>query len=166
MNPIFKPQNPIVIGKILTTHGVRGQLKIQSMMEIPDHLGKMTPFWINDMAFNQWHVLKPTGKADIFLGQLPEINTMTQAQLLRHQTILVDRSQLPAIDGAIYYTDLENKAVIDADGQDMGQVLYVHDFGAGPVLELTPSGLMISFYAIVLPEAPVLQLNLPGSAFF
>jgi 16S rRNA processing protein RimM len=159
------PHKPIVVGKVLTTHGVHGQLKIQSMMDIPAHLGNMTPFWINSVCYARWELLKPTGKADIFLGRLAEIHTMDQADMLRHHTIIVDRSQLPPIDGAIYYTDMEEKEVIDVDGVPMGQVLHVHDFGAGPILELNPSGIMVSFYDLIAPEAPVLQLKYPSSTF-
>jgi len=163
-------QNPgteksIVIGKILTTHGVHGQMKVQSMTHHPSDLGKITPFMIEGQTFLQWTTFKSMGKPGIFLARLPEINTLEQAALLRHAPITIARSQLPPVDGEIYYSDLENKAVMDCHGTNMGTVLHVHDFGAGPVLELSPSGIMISFYDITDPDAETLTLKLSQEIF-
>jgi hypothetical protein len=72
---------------------------------------------------------------------------------------IIDRSQLPDVEGEIYYKDLEGKAVLDCHGTPMGHVVHVHDFGAGPILELSETGLMISFYAIVDGGSDVLQLK-------
>ena len=160
MNTLSPPTKPIVIGKILTTHGVQGQVKIQSMMHIRARLATITPFWIMDKAFTKWSFFQTTGRPDIFLARLEGIATMDDALALRHALILVDRSQLPTMEGEIYYSDLENKAVIDSHGLSLGIVKYVHDFGAGPVLELDPTGIMVSFYAIIDADADILKLNI------
>jgi 16S rRNA processing protein RimM len=166
MNSLLPPEKPIVIGKILTTHGVQGQMKVQSMMHHPEMLERMTPFWIIDKPFAQWSLFKPTGRHDIFLARLPEISTMDHALDLRHGHIVVDRSQLPLIEGEIYYTDLENKPVVDCNGLSLGIVKHVHDFGAGPVLELDSSGTMVSFHAIIDADSDIIQLNIASAALF
>jgi 16S rRNA processing protein RimM len=158
-------EKPIVVGKILTTHGVHGQMKVQSMMQIPGMLEHIAPFSINGATFSQWSYFKSMGKPGLFLGRLPEIITMDQASVLRHSHILVHRSQLPELEGETYYADLEKKPVVDCHGVPMGHVVWVHDFGAGPVLELDPSGVMISFYAIEDADADVLQLKMPKHTF-
>lgn len=84
---------------------------------------------------------------------------MDDAVLLRHGHIIIDRTQLPEIDDGVYYSDLENKSVVDIVGVDMGKVVHVHDFGAGPVLELAPSGMMVSFYSIIDADADILQIH-------
>ena len=116
MNIVTELEKPIVVGKVLTTHGVHGQLKVQSMMQFPGTLEHITPFWINGRPFTQWSHFKSMGKPGLFLARLPEIITMDQASALRHSHILVHRSQLPEVDGETYYTDLENKPVIDCHG--------------------------------------------------
>lgn len=159
------PSPSMVIGKVLTTHGVRGQIKVQSMMQNPWDLATISPFMINGQCFTEWSHFKTMGKPGIFLASLPNILTMDQALIFRHASITIDRSQLPDVDGEIYYKDLEQKHVMDCDGVLMGYVIHVHDFGAGPVLELSETGLMISFYAIIDADADILQLKLPLQSF-
>lgn len=158
------PERSLVVGKVLTTHGVQGQLKIQSMMQNPSDLGKIRPFFIQDRVFTQWELFKSMGKPGVFLGRLPGVSTMEEAAILRHGLITIHRSQLPPCEGEIYHVDLLHKSVVDRDGLPLGSVFHVHDFGAGPVLELEPSGLMVSFYAIEEAEAEVLRLKMPLSA--
>jgi 16S rRNA processing protein RimM len=159
------PSQPIIVGKVLTTHGVRGQIKVHSFMQNPWDLGNTRPFWINGQYFTEWSHFKPMGKPGFFLASLSNIVTMNQAEIFHHAHIVIDRSQLPDVEGAIYYKDLEGKAVIDCHGTSMGHVVHVHDFGAGPILELSETGLMISFYAIVDPGSDVLQLNSAHESF-
>ncbi len=159
------PSQPIIVGKVLTTHGVRGQIKVHSFMQNPWDLGNASPFWINDQHFTQWSHFKPMGKPGVFLASLANIVTMNQAEIFRHAHIVIDRSQLPDVEGEIYYKDLEGKAVMDCHGTPMGHVVHVHDFGAGPILELSETGLMISFYAIVDPGSDVLQLKSAHESF-
>ncbi len=153
------PRIPMIIGKILTTHGVRGQIKVHSFMQNPWDLAHTSPFWIHDQCFTQWSHFKPMGKPGIFLASLPNIISLNQAETFRHAHIIIDRSQLPDVEGEIYYKDLEGKAVVDCHGTPMGQVVHVHDFGAGPILELSETGLMISFHAMVDAGSDVLQLK-------
>ena len=159
------PYKAVVVGKVLTTHGIHGHLKVQSMMQNPKDLGKLSPFCIHEQSFIQWSTFKPTGKPGIFLASGPHILTIDQAIPFRHACIMIDRAQLPHVDGEIYYSDLENKQVMDCDAVPMGYVIHVHDFGAGPVLELSESGLMISFYAIIDPDADRLHLKYPLQSF-
>jgi 16S rRNA processing protein RimM len=162
---ITPPHHPVIVGKVLTTHGVRGQIKVHSFMENASDLGTIRPFWINDQHFPQWRHFKPMGKPGIFLASLANIDTINQAEPFRHAHIIIDRSQLPDVEGEIYYKDLEGKEVIDCHGTPMGQVVHVHDFGAGPILELSETGFMVSFYAIVDAGCAVLQLKLPINSF-
>ena len=159
------PRQPIIVGKVLTTHGVRGQIKVHSFMQNPQDLGSTSPFWINDQHFTQWSHFKPMGKPGVFLASVASVVTMNQAESFRHAPIIIDRSQLPNVEGEVYYQDLQGKAVTDCHGAPMGQVVHVHDFGAGPILELSETGLMISFYAIVDADSDVLQLKLPIDSF-
>ena len=165
LSPHPTPTNPIIVGKVLTTHGVRGQIKVQSFTQNPSDLGKMHPFWINGQHFTEWRHFKPMGKPGIFLASLANVTTMNQAELMRHASVVIDRSQLPEISEAVYYSDLEGKSVTDCHGILMGHVVHVHDFGAGPILELSETGLMISFYAIIDATLPILQLKLPMESF-
>jgi|LauGreDrversion4_2_1035121.scaffolds.fasta_scaffold25202_2 16S rRNA processing protein RimM len=153
------PSQPMIVGKVLTTHGVRGQIKVHSFMQNPWDLGNTSPFWINNQHFTQWSHFKPIGKPGVFLASLANIISLNQAETFRHAHIIIDRSQLPDVEGEIYYKDLEGKAVVDCHGTPMGQVVHVHDFGAGPILELSETGLMISFYAIVDAGSDVLHLK-------
>ena len=126
----------ISIGKILSAHGVKGQFKVMSFMENPEDLGLFAPLWIGDLELKKWTLFSKTGKADIFIASCDLIKTREDVDLFKGKLIEIERDLLPQDDGDIYYYDLEGKEVVDPKGNPLGHVIQVHNFGAGPLLEV------------------------------
>ena len=53
-----------------------------------------------------------------------------------------------------YEADLVGLPAVGKDGRDWGKVVAFHDFGAGPVMEVS-AGLMLPFTDEVVPEIDV-----------
>ena len=64
------------------------------------------------------------------------------AEALRGQLVEVDRSALPPLEvGEYYHADLVGLPCVDGEGQDVGTVAAVENFGAGDLLEIhLPNG--------------------------
>ena len=61
----------------------------------------------------------------------------TAAEAMRGQLVEVDRDSLPDLDdGEFYYADLIGLTCFSTDGDTIGSVLSVENFGAGEVLEI------------------------------
>lgn len=129
--------NYITLGKIGSTHGVRGWIKVQSYAELTDNIfdhkiwylsspqGQYRPITVED-----W---KPYGKGSLvkFVG----IETPEEARLLTGKTINVPRSDLPELEKDEYYwTDLIGLTVINKQGEILGKVTHLMETGSNDVL--------------------------------
>ena len=98
---------------------------------------------------------------DHFVARLAGIETREAAEALRNLDLYVPRERLPEIDEAdtYYYADLVGLAAVTADGEDVGTVKALHNFGAGDIVEIEPAGggapLMLSFTEANVPEVDV-----------
>ena len=98
----------VVLGQIVTAHGVRGGLKIKSFTEKPQNLFSFAPFWVHDQKKQSWAQFSSLGK-DFFIAFLRGINDRTSALALRGQWIKVMRSQLPDDPDHVYDVDLQGR---------------------------------------------------------
>lgn len=86
-----------------------------------------------------------------------------QAEALRGTRLYVQREALPVIEEAetYYHADLIGLSAETAEGQVLGRVTAVHDFGAGELLEIAPEppagttrgeSLLVPFTREAVPE--------------
>ena len=92
---------------------------------------------------------------DGFVVRLKGVADRSTAERLRNIELYVPRSRLPDPEpDEFYHADLIDLAAIDANGGALGTVVAVHNFGAGDILEIAPSGgdtFMIPFTAAAVP---------------
>lgn len=135
--PMKKNTAYIVIGKIGSTYGVRGWLKIHSYTEynatILDYkswylIDDTTPALTVSVEKGQVH-----GKG--IIAKLAGINTPEAARLFTGKTIAIARSQLPALKNNEYYwSDLVGLTIINKNGEVYGSVSYLIATGSNDVL--------------------------------
>lgn len=128
-------------GKIVSTHGVRGEVKVQPWCDAPEFLlqfgtlyfgGGTAPVKVEGARVHKGMVLlKPQG-----------VDTLDQAAALRGRVLYLDREDAPPEDGRYYIQDLLGIAVRDADtGAVYGTLTDVIATGANDVYEITtPAG--------------------------
>ena len=124
-----KTDKKIIVGKILSAHGIKGAVKYLSFTENPDTLFKLKPLYCGDKEIT----LKKSGPHATIEG----IADRTQAETCRSRELWVWRNQLPEPTNNQYYIeDLIGLNVIAADGEELGTVLSFHNFGAGDIMEI------------------------------
>ncbi len=132
----------IVVGKIGSTYGVQGWLKIFSFTEVMANILDYDPWYMEDG--NSWKIIeinagREHGKA--LVAHLVGYDTPEQARLLTGKKIAVKRSQLPALPSNEYYwTDLIGLKVIDQRGQELGNILYMLETGSNDVFVIKNQG--------------------------
>ncbi|HEX2548399.1 MAG TPA: ribosome maturation factor RimM [Gammaproteobacteria bacterium] len=132
----MKEAKYVVVGKVGSTYGVQGWLKIQSYTEWVDNILNFTPWYLEEN--NEWKAFTVTegklhGKGMIvkFAGW----DTPEKSRLLSGKKIAIVRSQLPALEKDEYYwSDLEGLTVINQDGEVLGKVSYLISTGSNDVL--------------------------------
>lgn len=127
---------PVILGRIVGLHGVKGWVKVhsytnprQAVLDYRDCLlmrsGTRQPARIAEgRAHGKGVVARFDGTAD-----------RDEASRLVGAEIAVPREALPdAGEGHFYWTDLEGLTVVHRDGTELGRVAYLLETGANDVL--------------------------------
>ncbi|GAA5110472.1 ribosome maturation factor RimM [Orbus sasakiae] len=129
-------ENLIVVGKLGSSYGIRGWLRVFSFTEDPNSLFDYTPWYIQRAG--KWQEVevesfKPHNQDTIV--KLKGINDRDEANALTNFEIFVDVQKLPDLeDGDFYWKDLIGCKVVTVNGYDLGQVVDLMETGSNDVL--------------------------------
>lgn len=126
----------LLVGVITAPHGVRGLVRVKSFTQDPADLvayGALT-----DKSGTASYDLDIRGESKgQFLVAFDDIADRDAAEAARGRELYIRRDQLPeAEEDAFYHADLIGLSARLADGDEIGTVTAVHDFGAGDILDV------------------------------
>ncbi|HEX2561833.1 ribosome maturation factor RimM [Phenylobacterium sp.] len=129
----------ILVGRVAGAFGVKGELRISSYTEDPMALVRYRVLLREDGA----KALTLTGGRPVKGGVIvraDEVPTREAAEALRGLRLHVSRDALPPPEDEdeFYLADLIGLLAETAEGEVLGRVKSIHDFGAGDLLEIQP----------------------------
>ena len=129
---------PVTLAAIAGAHGVTGEVRLKLFGEGVAALGRYRAF--NDSSLTLRKV-RDDGKGGA-IARFEEVTDRTAAEKLRGTTLTVPRSAMPELaEGEYYYADLLGLPVVSTEGEPMGTVAAVENFGAGDILDIErPTG--------------------------
>ena len=123
----------VVLAAVAGAHGVAGEVRLKLF---GDGLASLKPH----KSFNGGTLTLANLRDDRkggAIARFAEIADRTAAEALRGTTLSVPRSALPPLeDGEYYHADLIGLAAVAEQGEALGEVIAVHNFGAGDVVEI------------------------------
>lgn len=120
---------PVTLAVIIGAHGVTGEVRLKVFT---DDLARYKVF--NDGKLTLKSVRTGSNGA---IARIAEVTDRNAAEALRGTELTVPRSALPPLgEGEYYHADLLGLAVISTDGEPIGTVVAIDNFGAGDVLEI------------------------------
>ncbi|WAT18094.1 ribosome maturation factor RimM [Aurantiacibacter sp. MUD11] len=124
---------PVTLAAVTGAHGVTGEVRLKLF---GDGLASLKPHkTFNDGALTLSKVRDDNKGGAI--ARFAEVKDRTAAEKLRGTTLTVPRDALPPLEeGEYYHTDLLGLAAVSASGAALGEVIAVHNFGAGDVVEI------------------------------
>ena len=135
------PVEPIVLGKMGSSYGIRGWLRVFSSTEDAESIFDYQPWFIQKAG--QWQVVELESwrhhNQDIVI-KLKGIDDRDAANLLTNCEIVVDSSQLPALEEGDYsWQDLMGCQVVTTADYSLGKVIDMPETGSNavPVLKAT-----------------------------
>ncbi|PPQ30147.1 ribosome maturation factor RimM [Rhodopila globiformis] len=155
------PDSRIQVGVIGRAHGVRGHVRVTSHTADSADLTAYGP--LSDAA-GQLYVLRwvSDGVAEVSRlvnGKPVKVADRTAAEKLTNTRLFIDRAALPRPgDDEFYLADLIGLAAVDPDGNTLGTVAVVHDYGAGASLEIERPGaasLLLPFTKACVPTVDI-----------
>lgn len=147
----------VCLGAITGAHGLRGLVKVKSFTENPESIAAYGP--LTDATGTRRFDLSVVGEhKGTLLAAVVGVADRTRAEALRGTRLYVARDRLPPPEEDEYYhADLVGLTAETAE-RPVGVVRAVHDFGAGPMLELAlDSGAapMVPFTRAAVPMVDV-----------
>lgn len=145
----------VCVARIGAAHGVRGAVKLWTFTEDPFAVRHYGPLLSKD-GKRQFEVAQVREAKDHLVATFKGVTTRDEAERLNGIELYVAREKLPTTDEDEYYhTDLIGLAAVTTDGEPLGRVLAIHNFGAGDIIEIAPPKgptMLLPFSNAVVPE--------------
>lgn len=148
----------VCLAKIATAHGIRGMVKLIVHADDPGNLEIHGPLYTSETGEETLTVKLHNPMGKYHLAEIEGIADRTAAEKLRGTELWLPRDKLPAAGkGQHYYADLIGLPARDGQGNGLGKIIAVANFGASDLLEIQPPGAP-SFY-LPFTKDYVLEIN-------
>ncbi|WP_373389036.1 ribosome maturation factor RimM [Pseudomonas alcaligenes] len=140
MNATPTAEDLVVLGKITSVHGVRGEVKIYSFTDPIDNLLDYRHWTLKrDGEVKQVELVSGRLQGRVLVAKLKGLDDREVARTYAGFDICVPREQLPDLeDGEFYWHQLEGLKVIDLQGQLLGRIDHLLETGANDVMVVKP----------------------------
>jgi len=151
-------RNPVCIGIIIGAKGLNGALRIKSFTGQPEDVGSYGPVTLEgeDRTRHLRVVDKAKGSLVLHIGGVED---RAGADALKGKKLFVDRAALPSVDnGEFYHTDLIGLPVRIKDGEELGSVYAIYDFGGGDIIDVKcddGTSVLVPFTEDAVPEIDI-----------
>lgn len=151
----------ILLAVIAQAHGIRGDVKVKTFTQDPANIVAYGP--LHDEQGREYSLkLIRVSSGDSLIASIKGVSDRNQAEALRGTKLYIERSQLPdLIEEEFYHSDLIGLEVQDLEGQDIGRVSAVSNYGAGDFLEIIDSNYHLYTISFTRQAVPIVQL--PGN---
>jgi len=152
----------LLMGRIGAAHGISGEVRIQSFTEEPLALKDYGPL-STDRPGLVIEIESARATTNVLVARLKGVRDRTAAEKLNGVELYVDREKLPPPDAEddFYHADLIGLTVRLTDGNVLGKVTAIPNFGAGDLLEVRDerSGdtFLYPFTRAVVPEVHIAE---------
>ena len=124
---------PLTLAAVTGAHGVTGEVRLKLLGEGFDALKSHASF--NEGALTLVKIRSDNKGGAI--ARFAEVKDRTSAEQLRGTALTVSRDALPPLDeGEYYHADLIGLAVVTDEGEAVGRVIAVQNFGATDIIEI------------------------------
>ena len=126
-------------GKIVGTHGVKGELRVEPWCDSPEFLKRFkTLYYKQGETFTPVSVRSARVHKNLLLVTLEGVSSIEEGDMLRGRVLYLDRKDARLPKGRYFIVDLLGMEVYDADTEQLyGTVTEVFKTGANDVYQVT-----------------------------
>ena len=118
----MEKQQYIEAGKIVNTHGVAGEVKIEVWLDNPQFLRRFPRVFINGA---EKKLLSGRAQKSFLIAKLEGVDDVNAAMALKGKTITVDRGDVRLPRGTFFVQDILGATVVDENGKEIGKLTDV-----------------------------------------
>ena len=127
-------EEQVTLAAIAGAHGLGGEVRLKLFAETVESLSRYKAVQVGGRQLTLKSV-KAGGSTPI--ARFVEVSDRNGAEALRGQLVTVARSELPPLEGGEYYhADLIGLPCESGEGEPLGTVVTVENFGAGDIIEI------------------------------
>jgi 16S rRNA processing protein RimM len=121
---------PVTVGRIVAAHGIRGELKVESLTDFPERFETGSRLWLNG---EQWVVERGRISGRSVILKLRGLDTRSEAEALRGGELTVPEPAKLEDEGVYYLHDIIGLPVYDTTGETLGKLFDVLSTGSTDV---------------------------------
>lgn len=162
------------IGKIVNTHGVRGEVRLVPLTDDPSRFEELDWVYVETGSKMTKHTIKNVKyvKGAVIL-KLSEVDTMDAAEALRDCFVLIDRANAVKLPkDSFFICDILGSMVVDEKGAVLGQLVDILKTGSNDVYIIkNESGKQLLLPALksivraISPEQKRIAVTVPKGLF-
>lgn len=137
-------------GKIVNTHGIKGEVKIQPWVDSAEFLGSFRRLFIDGRPLK---LLEGRVQKGFLIAHLEGVEDVNAAMVLKGKTVYIDRSEAKLPKGHFFLQDIYGASVRDEAGNELGILTDVLEAPAANVYVVTGSR------EILIPAVPEFIIN-------
>lgn len=131
----------MIIGKVSKAQGIKGEIKLNLNNENID-LTNVKTFVIENESYKVENIFKrPNG----IFAKLERVDDRTSAESLQGKFIDVLKEELETLNAnEFYFDDLVGAKIVDQNGQELGTIDSIEQYGAADVIVINENGKMFN----------------------
>ena len=124
----------ISLAAVAGAHGIQGEVRLKLFTDSAESLSRHAKLLVGGV---ERRLLKVRGDNKGAVARFDGVDDRTAAEALRGSLVEIDRAALPPLgEGEYYHADLIGIPCVDSEGNALGTVVAVENFGAGDLLEV------------------------------
>ena len=139
-------------GRICTSHGVRGLVKVEHLCDSPRVLLSIKRIFLKgrDGTFSERAVSSCSVMGQFLLMGIEGITTREEAIAYRGRIFYLDREDVPLPEGAMFIADMIGLPVIHAEsGESLGEIAEINDIAGRRIYTVKYQGRVV-----LIPDVP------------
>jgi 16S rRNA processing protein RimM len=155
-------QDRVLVGEIGAAQGLKGEVRLRSYTQAPADIAGYGPLEDESGArLIEIERVRVTPKAVI--ARIKGVTTREGAEALCRTKLYLPRARIPAREAREedewYVADLVGLKAVDSQGETIGTVVAIHNFGASDIVEVAPisggENLLVAFTETTVPEVDI-----------
>lgn len=123
-------QQYIEAGRIVNTHGVNGEVKIEVWLDSPQFMKKCGRIFVGG---NPVRIISGREHKGFLLARLEGVDDVNAAMCLKGKNVFIDRSDAKLPRGAFFLQDIIGASVVDEQGREVGTLAEIMETPASMI---------------------------------
>jgi 16S rRNA processing protein RimM len=124
----------VALAAVAGAHGIKGEVRLKLFAGSAESVGLHESVYVGGV---ERRLLSVRDSGKLAVARFEGISDRSSAEALRGSLVEVERDALPPLEeGEYYHADLIGLAAVDGEGNAVGTVAAVENYGAGDLLEI------------------------------